>query len=91
MARRGPPPSAAAYWTGSEKYVADRIVAELKPLIGDIKTDVIVDTTIDANLQGIAEKAVERQIDDWRKAFRQPRRAGVDRHNRSRQSLCRRR
>jgi penicillin-binding protein 1A len=58
-----PVTKAAAYWNGSEQFVADRIMAELKPLIGNIKTDVIVDTTIDADLQTIAEKAVERQVD----------------------------
>ena len=58
-----PVTKAAAYWNGSEQFVADRIMAELKPLIGDIKSDLIVDTTIDADLQTIAEKAVERQVD----------------------------
>ena len=57
-----PVTKAAAYWNGSEQFVADRIMAELKPLIGKIDTDVIVDTTIDASLQALAEKAVEGQI-----------------------------
>lgn len=57
-----PVSKAAAQWNGSEQFVADRVMAELKPLIGEIKSDIIVSTTIDPDLQDAAEKAVESQI-----------------------------
>lgn len=57
-----PVSKAAAYWNGSEQYVADRVMIELKSLIGKIDSDIIVDTTIDENLQNLAEKAIEKQI-----------------------------
>jgi penicillin-binding protein 1A len=57
-----PVSKAAAYWTGSENYVADAIMRELPALIGEVKQDVIVDTTIDLNLQKSAEKSIKAQI-----------------------------
>jgi penicillin-binding protein 1A len=57
-----PASKAAAYWTGSENYVADAVMRELPGLIGDIKEDVVVDTTIDLSLQKSAEKSIKAQI-----------------------------
>jgi penicillin-binding protein 1A len=57
-----PVSKAAAYWNGSQQYVADRVMLELKSLIGKVDADIVVDTTIDENLQQLAEQAVERQI-----------------------------
>ncbi len=63
MAAKGTPATkAAAYWTGSEHYVADRIMADLPGLIGEINADIIVDTTIDLDLQKLAEKSIRRLI-----------------------------
>jgi penicillin-binding protein 1A len=61
-AMSAPATRAAAYWTGSEHYVADRIVEELPGLIGEVRTDVIVETTVDLNLQKLAEKSIRRLI-----------------------------
>jgi penicillin-binding protein 1A len=57
-----PASKAAAYWTGSENYVADQVMRELPALIGDVKEDVIVDTTIDLNLQRVGEAAIKKLI-----------------------------
>jgi len=59
-----PASRAAAYWTGSEHYVADRIVEELPTLIGAVEQDVVVHTTIDLHLQKVAEKSIRRLIDE---------------------------
>ena len=54
----------ASFWTGSEHYVADRIVEELPGLIGEVREDVIVDTTVDLDLQRLAEASIRRLIDE---------------------------
>jgi len=60
-----PAARAAAYWTGSEHYVADRIMEELPTLIGGtVGQDVIVKTTIDLHLQKVAEKSIRHLIDE---------------------------
>lgn len=62
VAMSAPATRAAAFWTGSENYVADRIVEELPGLIGEVRSDVIVDTTIDLQLQKHAEDSIRRLI-----------------------------
>ncbi|MDQ6436152.1 transglycosylase domain-containing protein [Mesorhizobium sp. LHD-90] len=59
-----PATRAAAFWTGSENYVADRIMEELPTLIGDVRADIVVDTTIDLSLQKRAEESIRRLIDE---------------------------
>jgi penicillin-binding protein 1A len=63
-AMSAPATRAAAFWTGSEHYVADRIMEELPSLIGEVRSDIVVDTTIDLNLQSIAEKSIRKLIDE---------------------------
>jgi penicillin-binding protein 1A len=65
-AMSAPAARAASYWTGSENYVADHIMDELPGLIGETRSDVIVDTTIDLDLQKLAEKSIRRLIDENR-------------------------
>ena len=62
LAMKAPATRAAAYWTGSENYVADRIMEELPGLIGDVKEDVVVDTTLDLTLQKLAENSIRDLI-----------------------------
>jgi penicillin-binding protein 1A len=62
VAMNAPATRAAAYWDGSENYVADRVMEELPALIGDVRTDLIVDTTIDLTLQKLGEKSIRRLI-----------------------------
>ncbi len=59
-----PATQAASYWTGSENYVADRIMDELPLLIGEVRSDIIVDTTVDLNLQKLAEQSIRRLIEE---------------------------
>ncbi len=64
-AMSAPAVRAAAYWTGSENYVADRIMAELPALIGtDIAKDLIVEATVDLDLQALGEKAIRQMVDE---------------------------
>src|SRR5690606_30053163 len=58
-----PATRAASYWTGSEHYVADRVMEELPGLIGPITSDVVVTTTIDLHLQRVAERSIQAAID----------------------------
>ena len=64
MAMSAPATRAAAYWTGSENYAADRVMEELPGLIGDVRSDIVVDTTVDLALQDIAEKSIRRLVDE---------------------------
>ena len=57
-----PATRAAAYWTGSEHYVADRVMEELPGLIGDVRGDVIVETTIDLTLQKLGEASIRKLV-----------------------------
>jgi penicillin-binding protein 1A len=61
-----PPARPASYWTGSEHYVADKVMDELPGLVGEIGTDLIVETTIDLHLQEFAERSIRRLIDENR-------------------------
>ncbi len=64
VAMGAPATRASAYWTGSENYVADRIMDELPGLIGEVRSDIIVDTTVDLNLQKLAEQSIRRLIEE---------------------------
>jgi penicillin-binding protein 1A len=63
-AMSAPATRASSYWTGSENYVADRIMDELPVLIGEVRSDIIVDTTVDLNLQRLAEQSIRRLIEE---------------------------
>ncbi|WP_027486617.1 transglycosylase domain-containing protein [Allorhizobium undicola] len=58
-----PPARAKSYWSGAGQYVADMVMDELKGLIGEVKTDVVVTTTIDADLEKAAEKSIATTLD----------------------------
>ena len=64
VALSAPASRARAYWTGSEHYVADKVMEELPALIGEIGSDVVVRTTVDYRLQKLAEASIRRLIDD---------------------------
>lgn len=57
-----PQTRAKSYWTGSENFAADRVMDELKFLIGDVREDMVVETSIDLDLQKNAEKALTRAL-----------------------------
>ncbi len=60
---------AATSWTGSENYVADRIVEELRSLVGEIRSDIVVETTVDLHLQHLAEASIRQLIDENRETL----------------------
>ncbi len=62
IAESEPPTRAAAYWSGSENYVADAVVSELPKLIGETKSDVTIHTTVDLDLQKVGEEAIRDLI-----------------------------
>ncbi|MDP3526344.1 MAG: transglycosylase domain-containing protein [Hoeflea sp.] len=55
---------AKSYWTGSENYVADLVMQRLPGLIGPITDDLVVDTTIDFELQREAEKVLRASLEE---------------------------
>ncbi|TIW52791.1 MAG: penicillin-binding protein, partial [Mesorhizobium sp.] len=59
-----PATRAPSYWTGSENYVADTVMDELPDLIGDVRGDIVITTTVDLNLQKLAERSIRRLIDE---------------------------
>lgn len=63
IAMNAPATRATAYWTGSEHYVADKIMEELPQLIGEVSGDLVVETTIDLVLQTFAEGSIRNLID----------------------------
>ncbi len=63
-AMNAPATSVASFRTGSENYVADRVMEELPSLIGEERSDIVVDTTVDMTLQAIAEKSICHLIDE---------------------------
>lgn len=58
-----PPAKARSYWTGAQHYAADMVMDEVKSLIGDVKTDINVQTTLDLRLEKEAEKALTTALD----------------------------
>ncbi|MDY8108586.1 transglycosylase domain-containing protein [Fulvimarina sp. 2208YS6-2-32] len=56
------PTKAKSFWTGAENYAADVVMEDLKDLIGDVKEDVIVETTIDLDLEKEAEKVIKATV-----------------------------
>ena len=53
---------AKRFWSGSEHYVADLVMKQLPALIGDFRQDVIVDTTIDLDIQHKAGGLIEQTL-----------------------------
>ncbi len=63
------PVKTKSYWTGAGQYVADMVVARLPNMLGDIKEDLVVDTTIDPALEQTAEDVIRDAIDTEGKAL----------------------
>ncbi len=61
-AMSAPATRVAAYWSGSENYVADTVMEQLPDLIGEVRSDIVVETTVDSNLQSLAENSIHRLI-----------------------------
>ena len=56
------PTKAKSYWNGAENYAADIVMRDIKTLVGDVKHDVVVETTIDRSLEKKAEAVVRGTI-----------------------------
>ncbi len=61
MARE--PTRAPSYWSGAENYVADMVMQRLKPIVGEVDTDIVVHTTIDPGLERNAEQSLQAALD----------------------------
>lgn len=57
-----PPTKAKSNWTGAQQYAADMVVDEVKSLIGEPKTDIVVETTIDRRLEDAADKVLNEVL-----------------------------
>ncbi|MGX5718434.1 transglycosylase domain-containing protein [Shinella zoogloeoides] len=57
------PARAKSYWSGAEHYAADMVMAQLPGMIGDIKEDLVIDTTIDLDLEKKADEAISKILD----------------------------
>jgi len=65
LAEDTPPPPGHRPGTGDGVYyAADYVTAEVARLIGEIKQDLTVQTTLDKNMQGAAEQAVDAIMPD---------------------------
>jgi len=53
-----PARKAKRYWSGAEHYFADAVMKRIPELIGEMRTDIVVETTVDLNLQRAAEAAI---------------------------------
>ncbi len=56
------PKKARRYLTGSQHYIADMVMAQLPALIGEMRDNVIVATTVDLDLQKTAGKLIAEVI-----------------------------
>ncbi|OLP45221.1 PBP1A family penicillin-binding protein [Rhizobium oryziradicis] len=54
---------------GSGQYVADMVAGQLKGLIGEVKQDIVVTTTIDPALESAAQAAIATTLDKDGKKF----------------------
>ncbi len=57
------PVQAKSALTGGEHYVADMVMDEVKSLVGEVKEDLVVDTTLDMTLERKATDVVRDAID----------------------------
>ncbi|WP_429810652.1 transglycosylase domain-containing protein [Ensifer sp. B1-9] len=57
------PTKAKSYWSGAEHYVADMVMDQLPGMIGEIKEDLVIDTTIDLDLEKKAEEVIGATLD----------------------------
>ena len=62
MALARPPRIVAQVSNGAVNYVADWVMDALNDAIGHVDEDIVIQTTIDANLQTVAEKTLEDEL-----------------------------
>ncbi len=64
IAESEPMTRAPSYWQGAENYVADKVLSALPALVGEIKEDITVHTTIDMHLEEKAEQTIRELINE---------------------------
>jgi penicillin-binding protein 1A len=69
LARDKPAQAASLHMTRSENYVADWVMAVLPFHLASVERDVVVETTVDLQLQKEAERAVAETLDSEGKKF----------------------
>src|SRR5690606_21773904 len=57
------PARARSYWSGAEHYAADMVMAQLSGMIGDVTEDLVIDTTLDLDLERKAEESLVAILD----------------------------
>ncbi|MEW9617196.1 transglycosylase domain-containing protein [Shinella sp. S4-D37] len=57
------PARAKSYWSGAQHYAADMVMAQLPGMIGDVTEDLVIDTTIDLDLEKKADEAITALLD----------------------------
>ncbi|MBP1851675.1 transglycosylase domain-containing protein [Rhizobium halophytocola] len=58
-----PASKSKSYFSGAGQYVADMVTAEAKSILGPLKQDVVVETTIDPAWEKEAEQAIQHVLD----------------------------
>jgi penicillin-binding protein 1A len=53
-----PPTKAKSFWSGAQYYAADLVMDQLPGLVGAVKQDLVVETTLDLDLEHKAEKTL---------------------------------
>ncbi|KQS81334.1 penicillin-binding protein [Rhizobium sp. Leaf384] len=53
-----PPTKAKSFWSGAQYYAADLVMDQLPGLVGTVKQDLVVETTLDLDLEKKAEKTL---------------------------------
>lgn len=57
------PTKAKSYWSGAQYYAADMVMDEVTRLVGEVKTDIVVDTTLDMGLERKADQSLAKLLD----------------------------
>ena len=57
------PARTKSYWSGAQHYAADMVMAQLPGMIGDIKEDLVIDTTIDLDLEKKADETLSTLLE----------------------------
>src|SRR5262249_2134926 len=69
LAKAHPPRILALAASRSSNYISDWVLGVLNDLIGRVEEDIVVETTIDAALQAVAEKAVVDELNQKGEKF----------------------
>ncbi|WP_275787164.1 transglycosylase domain-containing protein [Pararhizobium gei] len=59
-----PPTEAKSFWSGAQYYVADMVMDQLPGMIGAIDQDLLVETTLDLDLEKKAEETLAASLDE---------------------------